>query len=625
MKLHQADARKLEFQKYKNLLQAFEWSEWIQREEYLQECQILRLEIVIKMLDKREREMHAASKTRIEQACERIEKRRQADLQKNEIEYQRGMRRITMQLAKTSRKWEKPDTLFALGSRCSEFYAPIRRYGVDPVRRNFEPEAGRRAFDMRIDKLEKQVNMNRLKCPFKKLKEWAEPKLPTHEYEQNFCSEAHLQSLYEFLKRMRKLRDPRTDTPLCLKEKFDFSKINDRGDSTVSYDPAPQFIGRRTLKPWDKKPLHSTRLKEPEDPKVDRDPGQEIQYTDLEALISAYEGKVIGFLMEFLLEESNRMVEQRRLHAFAILSLKERWRREAIEGGNRQKENDLRTLYEDMFQQSISVNNDVADLFIKNILDTDVSAIAANEAAESMNEMALQIDRDIERWLESFKLIQNPLTFIPLRLMLRDMVSPDLDAAVVEHENAMMIQYIVEEVIFDRVWKALEPFDVGSTLTSDLIDRLIDNDLYLFSTDSESDSDHMPSWYEAQAIIRKLIRYSVPGKRWKEENERIVHDIYDDMLDDIFVQLILKYYPPTQERIQCQEYEEINEEEGTDLISIRSDLSTRSIFNVHSDLSSFDNDQDNASERLRVMELTEDNNNLSSQKDVQDDWMCEIN
>ncbi|KAH8278032.1 hypothetical protein KR026_003556 [Drosophila bipectinata] len=278
-----------------------------------------------------------------------------------------------------------------------------------------------------------------------------------------------------------------------------------------------------------------------------------------------------------------------------------------------------------MFQQSISVNNDVADLFIKNILDTDVSAIAANEASESVNEMALQIDRDIERWLESFKLIQNPLTFIPLRLMLRDMVSPDLDAAVVEHENAMMIQYIVEEVIFDRVWRTLEPFDVGSTLTSDLIDRLIDNDLYLFSTDSESDSDHMPSWYEAQAIIRKLIRYSVPGKRWKEENERIVHDIYDDMLGDIFVQLILKYYPPTQERIKCQEYEEINKEEGTDLISIKSDLFTRSIFNVHSDLSSFDNDQDNGSERLRVMELTEDNNNLSSQKDVTDDWMCEIN
>ncbi|KAH8324537.1 hypothetical protein KR074_009986 [Drosophila pseudoananassae] len=147
----------------------------------------------------------------------------------------------------------------------------------------------------------------------------------------------------------------------------------------------------------------------------------------------------------------------------------------------------------------------------------------------------------------------------------------------------------------------------------------------------------MPSWYEAQAIIRKLIRHSVPGKRWKEENERIVHDIYDDMLDDIFVQLILKYYPPKQKRMKCQEYEEINEEKETDMIPIRTDLSTRSMnqmlplkdliskgCNVHPDISSFDNDQGDGSEPLRVMELTDDKNNLSSQKDVPDDWICEI-
>jgi len=44
--------------------------------------------------------------------------------------------------------------------------------------------------------------------------------------------------------------------------------------------------------------------------------------------------------------------------------------------------------------------------------------MAANEAAETVTEMAKQIDVDIARWLESFKLIQNPLNYIPLRLML---------------------------------------------------------------------------------------------------------------------------------------------------------------------------------------------------------------
>lgn len=637
IKLRQADARKLEFQKYKNLLEAFEWSEWIQREEYIQECQMLRLEIVIKMFDKREKEMHAASKRRIEQACERIEKRRQADLRKNEIEYQRGMRRITMQLTKTSRKWEKPETLHALGSRCSEFYAPIRRYGVDPVRRNFEPNAGRRAFDMRIDQLEKQVNMNQLKCPFRKLHDWAQPKQLTREYERNFCTDANLQSLYVFLKTLRKHGDLRIDAPQCLKEKVDWAKFADnRGDSTVSYDhPPPFFYGRGTLKPWDPRPSHKPTIPISN---FDKNIEREIQNVNMEILVGAHEGKMIGNLMEFLFEESNRMEEQRRLHAFAILSQKKRWRREAIESGYRQKENDLRMLYEEMFQQSIYVNHEVTDLFIKDILRNDVAAIAANETSKTVTEMARQIDRDIERWLESFKLIQNPLTFVPLRLMLRDMVCPDLDAAVVKHENAMVAQYIVEEVIFDRVWQELEPFDVASTLTSDLIDRLIDNDLYLFSTDSESDSDHKPSWYEAQAIIRKLIRHSVPGKRWKEENERIVHDIYDDMLDDIFVQLLLQYHPPkhdSQVRINCQEYEEFIEEKAAEKIPIRTDLSTKrvnqSLFVTdlinEGDDDNMDDDQDDKTESLlsEKEDTNEDANNASSHTDLQVGWKCAIN
>ncbi|XP_020812291.1 uncharacterized protein LOC110187235 [Drosophila serrata] len=63
-------------------MEAFEWQQWIEREEYIQECQMLRLNIVIKMFDKREREMHEASKSRIETACETIEQRRQAGLRK---------------------------------------------------------------------------------------------------------------------------------------------------------------------------------------------------------------------------------------------------------------------------------------------------------------------------------------------------------------------------------------------------------------------------------------------------------------------------------------------------------------------------------------------------------------
>jgi len=93
--------RQLAINQLKSVMEAFEWEHWLEREEQIQECQVMRLEIVIKMFDKREREMHAASKTRLERGCELIEKRRRAALHKNEIEYQRGMRRISKEQAKT--------------------------------------------------------------------------------------------------------------------------------------------------------------------------------------------------------------------------------------------------------------------------------------------------------------------------------------------------------------------------------------------------------------------------------------------------------------------------------------------------------------------------------------------
>ncbi|XP_017107068.2 uncharacterized protein [Drosophila bipectinata] len=536
------EARELEIKtKYKPILQAFEWEQWIEREEYIQECQMMRLEIVIKMFDKREKEMHASSNVRIEQACERIEKRRQAGLHKNEIEYQRGMRRITMQLAKTSRKWEKQDTLTALGSPCSEFYGPMIRHGVDPARRNFAPTTGHKAFDMRIDDLEKKVNMKNIQCPFSKLKEWSKPKEYAREYEQNFCNDDNLQKLYESLKTLRTQQDLVKDAPQCLKTRIhkDAAEFDSSDDSYPSFSfPQSQWDSRKSRHtPTQIQQKRQAKKEQPPLPKAKKEEkGQE----DFESLIRTYEGTYIGWIMQFLAEEMVRLKEQRKLHLFTILAQKERWRREAQEAGVRQKENDLRMLYEELFQNCNSLHQDVSNEYIDKILSTDVRNIVDNLAEQKITEDALKIDEEIERWMESFKVVQNPLTFVPLRLMLRDMVSPNMDAALQHHEKTLISQYIVEDVIFDKVWSVLEPFDIATTLTSDLIDRLIDNDLYLFSSDSESETHHPSSWVEVHAIMRKLVRYAVPGKRWKEDNEVIVEATYRDLFDDIFDEIIAK-------------------------------------------------------------------------------------
>ncbi|EDV54830.1 cilia- and flagella-associated protein 91 [Drosophila erecta] len=541
------NGRKLDISQYATMAEAFEWELWMEREEQIQECQMVRLEIVIKMFDKREREMHAASQTRMERGCELIEKRRQEALRRNEVEYQRGMRRISKQLAKTSIRWQKQTPMYSLGSPCSDFYAPPMRYGVDPGRRNFASTTKTRAFNMRIDELEKQINMKLIECPFAKLTQWSRPKKRMAEIEHRFCNEQHLEALHRLLKTLRVTHMERKQKPHCLKELFTH-KSEKPGRSTLvpcfrGYSNLYErhFYNARVSENAAQEEAIRQHLKRKKD-QLSAEPYQkiarDIQKNDLKNMLLAYEGSLIGYMLQFLNDEMNRLKEQRRLHFFSLLADKQRWQREAAEAGLRQKENSIRMLYEEMFQYTNAASTDISDHYVHSILSTDLGYMAANEAAEAVTEMAKQIDMDIERWLESFRLIQNPLNYIPLRLMLHDMVCPDLNAALQRYEITMIVQYIVEDVVFGRIWRALEPYDVSSTLTSDLIDRLIDNDLYLFSSDSESETNQNTSWYEAHAIIRKLIRQSVPGRRWKEEAERIVYENYNDLLDIVFDEIL---------------------------------------------------------------------------------------
>lgn len=567
--------------KFRPILEAFEWEHWIEREEYIQECQMMRLEIVIRMFDKREMEMHNASKKRIEAACYVIEKRRQRGLNKNEIEYQRSMRRLQIANSGLSRRWKKQYPLQALGNPCSEFWGPLIRHGVDPARRNFVGD-GRKAFDMRIDELEKRVNMTKLVCPFRKLKEWSKPKEYVKEYEQNFCSDKHLQKLYESLKTLRSQANKQKTAPKCLKKR---PKPPSDADVNISFDyegmDATDFFkdrvrrtdGKDSVTKEDLSPEHKyaiDRYLEDINQKAIPDIANKMKIErrseDMEQMLHLYEGTTIGWIMQFLSEEMERLKEQRKLHFFSILAQKERWRREAAEAGLRQKENDMRLLYEDIFQQSNAVHNEITDEYIQTILTKDMGHIAACDATESVVVIAKQIDADIRRWLDSFKLIQTPLTYGPLREMLRSMVSPDLDAQLIKYEKNLVVQYIIDDILFPGIWEEMESYDIATTMMSDLIDRLIDNDLYLFSTDSEPDEPKRKGWYEAEAIIRKLIRQAVPGRRWKTETERIVHENCESLFDDIFEQIMNK---------------PLDDIEPIDLIQSFSTVRFNADFNIH--------------------------------------------
>ncbi|KNC27089.1 hypothetical protein FF38_00900 [Lucilia cuprina] len=566
----QESKEQAKLQKHEHILEAFEWEHWIEREEYIQECQMLRLELLIRMFDRREREMQTASQARIQKSCEVIEAKRKAALKKNEIEYNRALRRLESKHNKQPRVWRKEHITQELGDPSSEFYAPKMRYGANPSRRHFT--ASKKGFNMRMDDLEKRaikMDAKNLKCPFAKLREWSKPKEVLQEVEQNFCSETNLKKLYESLRNLRESSRIQKYTPLCLKAKPPVQAIKETVEKSIKQTEensqqallihipkdsdsitSASSIATDTKFSWKEmehiESMEILRRQKQTERRHMEMVQKEMRSEELENLINSYEGNTIGWLMRFLSEEMCRLKEQRKLHFFTMLAKRERWRREAAEAGLRQKENYMREEYEKLYEECEQINKETTDKFLESILEVDIKDYAEQKADQQITAISREMDKEIAGWLESLKEVQNPMNYHALRHALKDIVMPDVEKIMYRLERDDCIDYIINDVLLCNVYRSIESYDVSFGIANEFVDRLIDNDLYLNSPDCSSDCECTDycccsrSQQEAAAIIRKVIRYAVPGRRWRTEDERIAFENVRDLLDDIFEQVIPK-------------------------------------------------------------------------------------
>ncbi|XP_054744824.1 uncharacterized protein LOC129249183 [Anastrepha obliqua] len=526
------------------ILQAFEWEHWIEREEYIQECQMLRLEILIGMFNKREEEMHAKSKTRIEQSYEQILARRDASLHKNQVEYDREMRQLEIKRRRVPKCWRKENILSQLGSPNSEFYGPQLRYGVNPSRRHFV--GGRKEFEARMDDLEKRaVKFTKLVCPFAKLKKWATPKQRFLEIEQNFCSDENLQKMYETLSTLRKQAVKQKIMPKCLIQKT--QQIQIKSDTINRLEEEKILEESEEIQEITEQIPSADDLKHPEyaefrkSIEINKQHAQqllqELYKEELEAMIHEYEGCTIGWLMRFLSEELGRMQEQRLLQYVVMLAQKERWRREAAEAGLRQKENEMRQIYEQIYTDSYMASADICRKYLNMILENDIPGIAHDKAEAEVVDMARVIDTDIQRWLDSLYVIQNPLNYDSLHYKLKKAIFPDLNDILKEIETKETIDYIID-MLFTNIFTLLEPYDICTFTANEIVDRLLDLDLYYFSSEENSTCSctacECPEEdREVRALVRKLIRQVVPGRRWKTPVERLANEMVKDLVNNV--------------------------------------------------------------------------------------------
>uniref|UniRef100_A0A1B0BRI8 Cilia- and flagella-associated protein 91 n=1 Tax=Glossina palpalis gambiensis TaxID=67801 RepID=A0A1B0BRI8_9MUSC len=548
----------------KHILTAFEWEHWIEREECIEECQMARSEILARMFNKRESSMRSASNKSIEISYERIQNKKKAALRKNKLDHDRAVRMLSIKRSKESHVWRKENVSYDLDNPSSEYYAPKMRYGVNPNRRHYK--ALRKDFDIRMEDLEKQVvkmDPKDLKCPLAKIKALSKPKEMLSEHERNFCSDVNLKKLYESLKLLRTITGQRNqdteyrvlragdsdegvdddimDETKSLNDGIDTVKPNVAlsNEVTITHNQSAEEATLESMYEAAKQMQYREELKrEKELDKINMNKiNVELLREEKENVHHMYEGLTIGWLMRFLAQEMERAQEQRRLHFYYMLAQRERWRREALEAGLRQKENCLRSHYEKLYKQCSIANADVVQSYLNEIMNEDIVCHAEQEAEEHIVKVAKEIDKDVDSWLQSFKGYQSPLDYDVIRCNIRRNIMSVLSELQSRQERNKMVDYIIEEVLFVNVFAKLDAHDICTVTTEELIDRLLDTDLYYESSESSSDDGDRLAEQEARSIMRKLVRYSVPGRRYLTPSERTVANNVDDILDVVMDKL----------------------------------------------------------------------------------------
>lgn len=155
------------------LLEAFEWEEWIAREEDIANCQNLRMEIMIEMFFKREEKTQTNHEKRFKLGVEKISREANKAFEKRQIEYLRAKRRLDAKYT-GQRKYAPTSKLEQFTNKASEFYGPIIRHGSNPNRSHFQPKLIK--FNERIDALNVKINFEKTKCEYRKFKDIRVPK-----------------------------------------------------------------------------------------------------------------------------------------------------------------------------------------------------------------------------------------------------------------------------------------------------------------------------------------------------------------------------------------------------------------------------------------------------------------
>lgn len=179
-------------------LEAFEWEQWVAREDDIHDCQRLRMEIVDKLLKQRKNKLDSSYEQKLRNTKNRaqIERDKKVDSLKNK--YQRSIRKLDLKHKNISKKYKATDIATEHIDKASDLYGPQLRFGTHPRQKHYSTHKSQ--FEARLEGLErfetKPTNIQRFLKQKEKL--W-KSKEPSKEVHKGFWSDDFLQKLYSSL------------------------------------------------------------------------------------------------------------------------------------------------------------------------------------------------------------------------------------------------------------------------------------------------------------------------------------------------------------------------------------------------------------------------------------------
>ena len=102
---------------------------------------------------------------------------------------------------------------------------------------------------------------------------------------------------------------------------------------------------------------------------------------------------MLGRQLDFLNKELIRLQEERRISAFVMLAERQRRIREAEESGERQREERMRRIEDEIFKQMMKVHQGSVDTYLEDVIMESVDSTADQQAREEIRRQADSINK----------------------------------------------------------------------------------------------------------------------------------------------------------------------------------------------------------------------------------------